>query len=202
MDFNTSQQLTFTINWVLPINRRRGFSIWETFQHHSPTHTDWSNVSRLKFCDFRRPCGLIVQTNIMEQFFFIPMQSFYEEISRKKDSVSFIQRDCNWWYLSIITDRNISNAYFIRNFFIVFVFLSSLYNHLEKWWVLKGCAYNPPLPTPIHSPHPFPPLPSPIYPPHPVPPLPTPIHSPHPMPWYPFVLTPPVNEDLGSCGKI
>ena len=95
-DFNTSQQLTFTINWVLlPINRRRGFSIWETFQHHSPAHTDWSNVSRLKFCDFGRPCGLIVQTNIMEQFFFIPMQSFYEEISRKKDSVSFIQRDCN-----------------------------------------------------------------------------------------------------------
>ena len=29
-------------------------------------------------------------------------------------------------------------------FFIVFVFLSSLYNHLEKWWVLKGCPYNPP----------------------------------------------------------
>ena len=111
------------------------------------------------------------------------MQSFYEEISRKKDSVSFIQRDCNWWYLSIITDRNISNAYFIRNFFIVFVFLSSLYNHLEKWWVLKGCAYNPPLPTPIHSPHPFPPLPTPIHPPHPVPPpFPPPFTHPTPCP--------------------
>ena len=64
-------------------------------------------------------------------------------------------------------------------FFIVFVFLSSLYNHLEKWWVLKGCAYNPPpLPTPIHSPHPFPPFPPPFTHPTLCPPFPPPFIHP------------------------
>ena len=63
-------------------------------------------------------------------------------------------------------------------FFIVFVFLSSLYNHLEKWWVLKGCAYNPPLPTLIHSPHPFPPFPPPFTHPTLCPPFPPPFTHP------------------------
>ena len=63
-------------------------------------------------------------------------------------------------------------------FFIVFVFLSSLYNHLEKWWVLKGCAYNPPFQPPFTHPTLSLSLPTPIYPPHPVPPFPPPFTHP------------------------
>ena len=65
-------------------------------------------------------------------------------------------------------------------FFIEFVFLSSLYNHLEKWWVLKGCAYNPP---------PFqPPFTHPTLSPPSLPHLPTPPCAP---PSHPHSLTPP-----------